>query len=485
MASSAAMAQEVDPTHGAGNGSGADTGDVAIPVLLLVAGLAVLAVSQGGFYWRARTISELLVGASGVAFVATTRRSRTSSAATLTGLGALAASTLVTGFVSGHPSGLFVELSVIAAAAVIVYVVAGLAAAGRDQLQTLVTYVAVFLAITAWLGVAFHISPLAHVDGGLWRAATTITYANASAAALTIAALLALSGAIERPDPVRRLLSAAVLTGLAATLSRAGIGALIGGLLILAFLVGPARVITATWPSVLGAAIAFIGLLPGSPSPGPAQPAWAIAGLVAGLGLAVAPWPPKWTHPSTGRSRLGRSAIVAALVGVALLAGLAIGLAQHSSVWSARLSLASPDRHSANGAAWKLFADHPLVGVGPGQAVLLWTEPGGRLVIDHYAHDEYLQVAAEQGALGLAALVALIGGVAWTARRGWRTGPTLVRAGAIAGLCAFAVHSGFDFLWHVPIVTFLAAVAIGLASPLPATGSKEKPNPTEEIQNAS
>jgi len=43
---------------------------------------------------------------------------------------------------------------------------------------------------------------------------------------------------------------------------------------------------------------------------------------------------------------------------------------------------------------------------------------------------------------------------------------TVLRAGAIAGLVCLALHSGFDFLWHVPAVPMLAAVAIGLTSRL-------------------
>ncbi len=65
-----------------------------------------------------------------------------------------------------------------------------------------------------------------------------------------------------------------------------------------------------------------------------------------------------------------------------------------------------------------------------------------------------------------------------------------LRAGAIAGLVCFALHSGFDFLWHVPVVPLVAAVAVGLAAPLPAAAQRRlHPVPpttmTQEVPNAS
>jgi hypothetical protein len=61
------------------------------------------------------------------------------------------------------------------------------------------------------------------------------------------------------------------------------------------------------------------------------------------------------------------------------------------------------------------------------------------------------------------------------ARRGRGTGA--LQGGAVAALVAFAVHSGFDFLWHVPAAALMAAVVIGLTSALP-TAPRVPPIPT-------
>jgi hypothetical protein len=52
---------------------------------------------------------------------------------------------------------------------------------------------------------------------------------------------------------------------------------------------------------------------------------------------------------------------------------------------------------------------------------------------------------------------------------------------------SFALHSGFDFLWHVPAVPLLAAVAVGLAAGGPRSGDETQPEVpppthTQEVQ---
>jgi O-antigen ligase len=108
-------------------------------------------------------------------------------------------------------------------------------------------------------------------------------------------------------------------------------------------------------------------------------------------------------------------------------------------------------------------------------------------VFDRFAHDEYLQLAAEEGSVGLLGLGALGAGVAATARRGWRSravqGTDLgaLQAGAIAGLACFALQSGFDFLWHVPVVPMLAAAAVGLAAVPPSGDEVSQPTQQQEV----
>lgn len=109
-----------------------------------------------------------------------------------------------------------------------------------------------------------------------------------------------------------------------------------------------------------------------------------------------------------------------------------------------------------------------MTGAGPGQATLYWVGPDGRTLTVQYVHNEYLQVLAELGMVGLALLLALL---AVVARMVWRgrdlVGTPATWAGVVAGLSALAVHSGLDFLWHLPAIPLTAAVLAGLAAPPP------------------
>lgn len=132
---------------------------------------------------------------------------------------------------------------------------------------------------------------------------------------------------------------------------------------------------------------------------------------------------------------------------------------------STRLTIASPDRAAAALAALQLAAERPLTGTGPNRAVLTWVQDGRR-VTSRYAHNEYLQVLAELGFVGLALLVVLVASLAWTVWRGRPHAPsTAIWAGVAAGLAALAVHSALDFLWHLPAIPLAGAVLAGLVLP--------------------
>jgi hypothetical protein len=514
---------------------GAGSGLVA-EHLLVVAALAATAVGQGGFYRRVDGAVAVLLAAA--ALTLTVRRGWSAFWPTrlvAAGAAVMAGSTLLTAAADHRSGRVLAVLGLLAAIVVTSAVAGGSDQLARRQLADAVIGIGAFVAVTGWLGVAWRIQPLGHVDGGLWRAATTITYANAAAAVLGPLALWSLARATVSDSRLGRLATVLLIAGLGATLSRAGGLAFAIGLVVLAVLLGPRTLWLPSWRGLAGGTVAAAGLLPGMAATGPARPIWAVIGLAAGLAIAWARppqwgWLRRWSRGSGGWvARLGthgRIRVLATVVFVAAAAGLLVGLAEHSDLWSARVSLASPDRTSVAGVALRMWRGHLVTGVGAGQAMFIWTEPGGRMVFDHYAHDEYLQLAAEQGIVGLVALAALAGGVIVTLRRGWRAeqaggpavapdgpvgGPAVapdgpaanasaapssalsasavlvasasesapsesapagsaaaaqaLRAGAIAGLACFAVHSGFDFLWHVPVLPLMAALGVGLAAP--------------------
>jgi O-antigen ligase len=240
-----------------------------------------------------------------------------------------------------------------------------------------------------------------------------------------------------------------LLVGLGATLSRAGFLALLAGLALLVFLAGLRTVLRHAAPPGLGALVAIAALTPSFPITAPTRPAIAILGLAAGFGLTV------------GLNRLRTKALaVILLVGIALTAA---ALATRSSLIPGRIGLSSPDRAGASGAALDLVATRPLAGIGPGQTWFSWTATDGQVRIGHYVHNEYLQVLVELGAIGLGLVLCLLVAIVLTLRRA-RTG--VLWAGCVAGLAALAVHSGFDFLWHIPAVLLTAGMLTGLATPI-------------------
>lgn len=72
-------------------------------------------------------------------------------------------------------------------------------------------------------------------------------------------------------------------------------------------------------------------------------------------------------------------------------------------------------RYAQSMAALEVFADHPLLGVGPGQFAPFYSTPyvnrGGLApqAKGYYAHNLYLEIAAETGVLGLLVFLAIVG----------------------------------------------------------------------------
>jgi hypothetical protein len=67
---------------------------------------------------------------------------------------------------------------------------------------------------------------------------------------------------------------------------------------------------------------------------------------------------------------------------------------------------------------------------------------------------------AELGLVGVAGLLAFLGGIAVAARRALRATP--LAAGPIAGLVAYIAHAPLDWDWEMPAVTLVAIVLAGM-----------------------
>jgi hypothetical protein len=472
---------------------------LGLDLLLLLAALATAAIGQGGYYRRVSLLVAILLL---VAFALLLARAHVRDLRpclwVVAGLGVAAGCAVMAGAVDRDLSGTLAVVAVLVGFAVIAMVSAATTIATRRQFADLLVLLGCVLAVTAWVGVAFRVAPLAHPDAGLWRAATTVTYENAAAAVLSMLTLWAIARVTAGVDPVGRPAIVLLSVGLGATLSRAGVAGFAAGLVVLVLLLGAGRVWRSSARALLGGLIALAGLAPGIPSASSPRPAWALLALVLGLVIGGAPIP-RWIQVRLSSGALaqtaGRSGVVIGVMVFIAAGATVVAVAGHSHQWTGRLGLSSPARSSLASVATHMWLDHPVTGVGPGRALFEWTTPGHALLFDRYAHDEYLQTADEQGALGIFGLAAIGAGIVATLAAGWRSGPrpadrrspvqvsTALRAGAVAGLVGLAVHSGFDFLWHVPVVLMIAAVAVGIASPVPLCeiGATTHQVTTEEV----
>jgi O-antigen ligase len=165
--------------------------------------------------------------------------------------------------------------------------------------------------------------------------------------------------------------------------------------------------------------------------------------------------------------------VVTAVVAALLVAAPLVGAGQAGTVGelvATRLSAESPERADLRRVTAEQFASAPLTGVGPGRLDLVYVDYLGRLVAAEYTHDEFLQTAAETGLVGAGLAVAVFAclGAAAFRRRHTAGGPF-----AAAILAAFAAHSTFDFLWHIPVLPLLVGIAVVPLLDHPTTQEEE------------
>jgi hypothetical protein len=429
--------------------------------LLLVVALVVAIAAQGAYYGAGQQVVAVVLLLALFAALRARPWSRDDALLAPVGTGtAFAAWATVSAAVAGDVTAALPVIALLTGVMVVLLAVGRLTRGQRDALAAAVVAVGGLVAATGWAGVAWRVTPWALEDQGLWRAATTLTYSNAAAGLLVPLALLAVARLAARPGVPATVAACLLLVGAGATLSRGGALALAVGAAMLTTLFGPGRILRAAGPPTLGAAVALVGLAPSMPASLPPRPALATAALVVGVSVAV------------GAARLHRRQLAVGLAAAVLAACVVLvvdGRAADAAatISSTRLVIASPDRAAAARAALRIAAERPLTGTGPDRAVLTWVQDSRR-VTSRYAHNEYLQVLAELGFVGLALLVVLLASLAWTVWRGRPHAPsTAVWAGAIAGLAALAVHSALDFLWHLPAIPLAGAVLAGLVLPTP------------------
>ncbi len=166
-------------------------------------------------------------------------------------------------------------------------------------------------------------------------------------------------------------------------------------------------------------------------------------------------------------------AVVGGLLACSLTLGITVAIAAGSDF--AGLGERSGLRAELWAHASEVIHDQPARGIGPGAyAHHLRTGLDSDL---RWAHQGYLQQAAEQGLVGLVLLLALVG---WTYGRLWH-GRSRGRARTLGGAAAVtivALHASVDHVLHDAVVPLTLAVLVGWATAdRPDPGSQGSPHP--------
>ncbi len=142
-------------------------------------------------------------------------------------------------------------------------------------------------------------------------------------------------------------------------------------------------------------------------------------------------------------------------------------------------------------AGWRMFLDHPLLGVGIGnyaaayphyQLAEVWGPPLG------HAHNYYVNAAAEAGVPGLLAFLLLLGSGFWIAARLYRQArdplASTLALGTLGVLATVAIHSFFDDIFvhamesQLALVVGMATVACRLSAQESTDTSLGEPSPS-------
>jgi hypothetical protein len=134
-----------------------------------------------------------------------------------------------------------------------------------------------------------------------------------------------------------------------------------------------------------------------------------------------------------------------------------------------RLGDVSSNRYQYWKVAVREAADHPLRGIGSGSFDTAWTRERKVAENARDAHSLVLETAAELGIVGLAALAALLTGVALALRDLYRRSPALA-VGPVTALATWFVHANLDWDWEMPALTLVALVLAGAALGAPRDG---------------
>ena len=213
--------------------------------------------------------------------------------------------------------------------------------------------------------------------------------------------------------------------------------------------------------------------------------------LLAGVALALVlfaalRWAERREGGLTGRAvELSRNpTVLRAVAAVAAVVAIGVAIAIGGRAWGqfnrsdvqfpARpeqhfSQLSGAGRHDYFHVAVDSFEEKPLLGIGAGTYRFAWDRHRTikQPVLD--AHSLYLESFAELGVVGGLIVLALIGGLLWTAFAAWRAAPHPQReryAVLFATMLAFAVGAGIDWFWEIAAfgAVFILAAGVTVAA---------------------
>lgn len=175
------------------------------------------------------------------------------------------------------------------------------------------------------------------------------------------------------------------------------------------------------------------------------------------------------------RAAILRPLLIIGLVAVVFLGALWMGgehltsrLETVSSEVGEQTGSDGASRSEIWGATWRMIKDHPLLGVGINgywTAVTQYQVGSGELV-PQQAHNDYLELVASAGIIGVALALWFLYLLVRGARRSFRSNDTFRRGaalGASAGLFGVAAHSTVDFGLHVTINALILMALVAIA----------------------
>jgi O-antigen ligase/tetratricopeptide (TPR) repeat protein len=236
----------------------------------------------------------------------------------------------------------------------------------------------------------------------------------------------------------------------------------LGGFFAMAFPLAASVMLAARerWQRVLWAAAGFLLLLAILPTYSKGAVVGLTAAMLAYCLLGV-------TASAKPRRNLAilLGVVAAGALGIAVTLWVLPGLRAHLQGMLGPKSASNMFRLLTWKGTLRMALAHPWLGVGPG--AFMYAYP--KYAIAGYvqaAHENYLQILAEQGAFGLTAFLWLMGAALFT---GWRAlsreqafGGRMLAIGGLASIVVLLVHSLFDYGWYIGAINLSFWLVVGL-----------------------